>query len=101
MRRSPRSPISTQPEAASRTKQGYSLDEIRDAIPRAFDLVEPGHSLTQARYRALAVEHRLPSPSVIQRLAPKHGMSFGMLVREIATESATATTAVAAAVSVG
>lgn len=72
-------------------KSGYSLDEAREAIRRAFDLLGPGLALTQERYRALSTEHGLPSPSVIQRLGNKHGTSFGTLVREVAAERASAT----------
>lgn len=71
-------------------KSGYSLGELRDGIRRAFDLLQPGQTLTQERYRTLSVTHGLPSPSVIQRKTKRLQTSFGVLVREVATERATA-----------
>jgi hypothetical protein len=71
-------------------KAGYSLDEVRDALRTALDLLGPGQALTQRNYRALSVEHGLPSPSVIQRLTKRLDTSFGALVREVAAERVTA-----------
>ncbi|CAB4918117.1 unannotated protein [freshwater metagenome] len=71
-------------------KAGYSLDEVREALRTALDLLGPGQALTQRNYRVLSVEHGLPSPSVIQRLTTRLDTSFGALVREVAAERAAA-----------
>lgn len=77
-------------------KAGYTVEEVRAAIRRAFGLLPPGETLTQERYRALSTTHGLPSPSVIQRLGQRTGAGFGTLVREIALERANAMRAQAA-----
>lgn len=71
-------------------RAGYTVEEVRDSIRRAFELLVPGATLTQERYRLLSVAHGLPSPSVIGRLATRERTSFGALVREVATERAEA-----------
>ncbi len=71
-------------------KAGYTVEEVRAAVRRAFDLLPPGEALTQERYRALSTAHGLPSPSVIQRLTQRTGTGFGTLVREVALERAAA-----------
>lgn len=71
-------------------KAGYSIEEVREGIRQAFDLLDPGAALTQERYRTLSVDHGLPSPSVIGRLAKRQQTSFGALVRGVASERAEA-----------
>lgn len=74
----------------ARKTEAYTLDEVVDGIRAAFDLCPPGDRLTVVRYAALSREHRLPQPSSVQRVAKKHGTSYGALVRQVARERAEA-----------
>lgn len=60
-------------------RAGYSLDEARAAVSRAFDLCDPDLRLTSDRYRALSAQHGLPGLTQINRVAAKHGMTFATI----------------------
>lgn len=71
-------------------RAGYSLDEIREAIHQAFDLLRPGERLSARRYREIALAHGLPSMSAIQNRSAEHNTGWVALVGEVAAERAAA-----------
>lgn len=62
--------------------EGFSPAEVREAIAKAYDALEPGQSLTSTRYRALTKPLGLPSLKTIYEVAAGEGATFRHLVRD-------------------
>jgi len=60
-------------------RKGYTLEEARAAVSRAFDLCDPTQRLTSHRYRALSALHGLPGLTQINRVAGEQGLTFAAL----------------------
>lgn len=70
--------------------QGYTLEELRESIARAFDALPPGERLTAERYRAMSRAHGLPSMKTVAKVGKANGTSFSGLVRDEAARRAAA-----------
>lgn len=65
-----------------RTRQeGFSPEEIREAIAKAYDALAPGQRLTAAVYRQLTDELGLPSVKTIYQAAADDSQTFRSLVK--------------------
>ncbi len=70
---------------------GFTTEELREAIHRAFDLLEPGRRLTYAEYVQVREHHsELPHMGSLRAAAKRHGTSWPELVRDVAAERAEA-----------
>ena len=68
----------------------YTVDDVRAAIGRAFDLLGPGERLTASRYRHLGAQVDLPSVKTVYKVAGAHGTTFAAMVRAEAHRRAAA-----------
>lgn len=63
------------------TREGYSPEEIREAISKAYDALPPGQRLTGALYRERSGELGLPSLKTIYQAAADDTQTFRALVK--------------------
>lgn len=68
-------------------KEGYSLDELRQALRAASAALPPGESLTSSSYLAASELHpHLPNSAVMRKAAVRLGTSWEELVHELVRE---------------
>ncbi len=70
-------------------KEGYTLDDLREALRAAFELMPPGESLTSISYLAASELHpHLPNRTMIRKAAARLGTSWEELAQELVREQA-------------
>ena len=70
--------------------EGYTIEEIREVLARAWELVPRGKRLTVAEYCKLYRANGWPHDFTINKLAKRHDTSFAKLVQEEAARRAKA-----------